>query len=154
MGAAATITLPPPASGAPQGACLTRWPNDLQPISRIDCLKQKYLLDGSTVTGLTYEGRRQKKLRAYRQMEMIMKYSVVAIFALVSFSSAAWARTETGSWQPSRAEIARADAVTMSINNLATGYVRNANNCAPFQARAIWSQQQVLLGYACYDNPN
>ena len=83
-----------------------------------------------------------------------MKYSVVAIFALVSFSSAAWARTEAGSWQPSRAEIARADAVTMSINNLAIGYVRNANNCPPFQARAVWSQQQVLLGYACYDNPN
>ena len=32
-----------------------------QSISRIDRLKQKHLLDGSTVTALTYEGRRQKK---------------------------------------------------------------------------------------------
>ena len=83
-------------------------------------------------------------------MEMIMKYSVVAIVALVSFSSAAWARTETGSWQPSRAEIAQA---AMS-HNPTTYFRRNANNCAPFEARAVWSQQQALLGYACYDNPN
>jgi hypothetical protein len=41
----------------------------------------------------------------------------------------------------------------MSLNPT-TYYRRNANNCAPFQARAVWSQQQALLGYACYDDPN
>lgn len=82
-----------------------------------------------------------------------MKYSIAAVVALMSLSSAAWARTEVGSWQPNREEIAQAANATMS-HDPATLYVRNANSCAGDQARAVWGSQQVLLGYACYDNPN
>ncbi len=32
--------------------------------------------------------------------------------------------------------------------------VRNANECAPDQAKAVWGAGAVLLGYSCYDNPN
>jgi hypothetical protein len=87
------------------------------------------------------------------RLETIMKYSCVAIVALLSLSSAAWAETGTNPPPASRQAIAQADALGMS-NNPATGYRRNANNCAPDLARAVWGPREALLGYACYDNPN
>jgi hypothetical protein len=79
-----------------------------------------------------------------------MKCSAVAIVALASLSSTAWAQSATSSW---RQEIERADEATMP-HDMARGYVRNANSCAPDLARAVWGPKQVLLGYACYENSN
>jgi hypothetical protein len=82
-----------------------------------------------------------------------MKHATVAVVALVSLSSAACtqtgsAQTGTDSW---RAEIESADS---GESPAATDYVRNANDCAPTQSRAVWGPHQVFLGYACYTNPN
>ena len=33
------------------------------------------------------------------------------------------------------------------------GVVGNANECAPFESRAVWGGDK-LLGYHCYHNPN
>ena len=68
-------------------------------------------------------------------MEMIMKYSAFATFALVSLSSEACARAETSSWPPMPRRIPRL-----------TPWMR--------MARAVWGQQQALLGYARYNNSN
>jgi hypothetical protein len=82
-----------------------------------------------------------------------MKYSTLAVATLVSLlsaaSSATWAQAPASAW---RQEIARVDNATMP-RQLATRYVKNANNCAPDQSRAVWGSGQVLLGYACYNSP-
>ncbi len=46
-------------------------------------------------------------------------------------------------------------SIIMSTGPWAYGHiVRNANQCAPDQAKAVWGPDSSLLGYACYNNPN
>jgi len=75
--------------------------------------------------------------------------SLVVAAALASFSSAALAQSDARGW---RQEIERADNAIMP-DDLASGYVTNANACAPDLARAVWGRGQRLLGYACYHPP-
>lgn len=82
-----------------------------------------------------------------------MKQTCVAIVALLSFSSATWASAVQSRPPVSRAEIERAATASMSLNP-ADRYVRNANSCQGEQARAVWSRDDVLLGYGCYNNSN
>lgn len=82
-----------------------------------------------------------------------MRYPVIVLAAFASLASPAWAQNTASPRLVSREAVAQADAATMS-HDLATHYVRNANNCAPDRARPVWSARQTLLGYACYDNPN
>jgi hypothetical protein len=88
-----------------------------------------------------------------RRLEAIMKSSCFAVVALLSLSSAAWAQSSVSPGSVSREDIARAASMSMSLYP-ASHYARNANNCAPEQSRAVWGRNQVLLGYACYTNPN
>ncbi len=81
-----------------------------------------------------------------------MNRTCLAIVALLSLSSAALAYN--GAPNPvSRQEIARVAEASMS-RNLASHYVRNANNCGGEMSRAVWGQSGTLLGYACYSNSN
>ena len=82
-----------------------------------------------------------------------MKRTCVAIVTLLSLSSAALAQGASNAVPVSRQEIARAASASMSLYP-ASHYVRNANNCGMEMSRAVWSPNQVLLGYACYSNPN
>jgi hypothetical protein len=77
----------------------------------------------------------------------------VAVFAVMSVSSAAFAQSAINPPPISHAEIERAAAASMSLYP-ADHYVRNANNCGPEMARAVWGPNGTLLGYACYSNPN
>ena len=82
-----------------------------------------------------------------------MKRMCIPAFALMSVSSAAFAESAGNPSPISHAEVDRAAAATMSLYP-ADHYVRNANNCGPEVARAVWGSNGALLGYACYSNPN
>ncbi len=82
-----------------------------------------------------------------------MNRMCIAVFAVMSVSSAALAQSAVNPPQVSHGEIERAAAMSMSLYP-ADHYVRNANNCGPEMARAVWGPNGALLGYACYSNPN
>jgi len=80
-----------------------------------------------------------------------MKYCVLSTLALLSLSSAAWAHTAPSA--PLGPEAAAPAQVAMSLQP-GDRFVRNANQCAGESARAVWSRNNSLLGYSCYENPN
>jgi hypothetical protein len=85
-----------------------------------------------------------------QHLETIMKYTAISAIALLSLCSAAWAHTAPSA--SLRLEAA-APVQAMSLQP-ADRFVRNANLCAGEPARAVWSRDNSLLGYSCYENPN
>ena len=82
-----------------------------------------------------------------------MNRMCIAAFVLMSVSSEASAQNAVNPPPLSHGEIERAAAASMSLYP-ADQYVRNANDCAPETARAVWGPNGALLGYGCYSNPN
>jgi hypothetical protein len=73
-----------------------------------------------------------------------MRERLFVIAALVCFSSAAIA--QDGSAWPGAAR----SFTALSVGASASGRVlRNANDCAPDRATAVWDANEALLGYAC-----
>ncbi|HEY1941764.1 MAG TPA: hypothetical protein VGH40_06535 [Roseiarcus sp.] len=81
-----------------------------------------------------------------------MNSTCVAIVSLLALSAAALGQERPPN-RVSRHVIARAAGATMSLYP-ANHYVRNANNCGMETSRPVWGRHHVLLGYACYSNPN
>ncbi|HEY1944932.1 MAG TPA: hypothetical protein VGH40_22690 [Roseiarcus sp.] len=82
-----------------------------------------------------------------------MKRMIIAGFALLSISSAAFAQTAPYSRSIAHQQIAQAAASTMSLHP-SDHYVRNANNCGMELSRAVWGPNGTLLGYGCYRDSN
>ncbi len=83
-----------------------------------------------------------------------MKQLRLTIVALFWFSSAACAVSgsclaATALWSG-----AQNPSIDSTVPSLPGHIVRNANECAPDQAEAVWGAHANLLGYSCYDNPN
>ncbi len=83
-----------------------------------------------------------------------MKRICIAIVALLSVSSAAFAQYASYPAQTSRrAAIAHAASGRMWTNP-ADSYVGNANSCGMELSRPVWGPNGGLAGYACYRNSN
>jgi len=82
-----------------------------------------------------------------------MKSSLVALAALLSLSGAAFAQEGTLSGPAYQQWVASQRMGPMSLHP-GWRYARNANDCAPGAARAIWGAGDAPLAYSCYDNPN
>lgn len=80
-----------------------------------------------------------------------LRLTIVALFGL-SFAASAVSGSclaATALWS---------DGQNSSVGSTVPGapghIVRNANECAPDQADAVWGGHGNLLGYSCYNNPN
>jgi hypothetical protein len=91
-------------------------------------------------------------LQRHRQ-EAIMKYTAVAVLALLALSSAAWAQNSANHFPAPPPNIAPY-ADTFEFQQGTTRLRQSANDCAPDESRAVWGSQGALLGYSCYNNPN
>lgn len=80
-----------------------------------------------------------------------MKYAVLSTIALLSFGSAAWAQNAAGALLGAESDAPMQVAMPLQPGDR---FVRNANQCADESARAVWSRNDRLLGYSCYENPN
>ncbi len=81
-----------------------------------------------------------------------MKRICIGLVVLISASSAALAQGDGAHARPSFRDIARYDNEVSTLYPMR--YVRNANNCGPDLSRAVFGPNGVILGYACYRNPN
>ena len=81
-----------------------------------------------------------------------MKRICIGLVVLLSASSAVLAEGDAAYAQASFRDIARYDTESMTLYPMR--YVRNANNCGPDLSRAVFGPNGVVLGYACYRNPN
>ena len=73
--------------------------------------------------------------------------STFVVFGVLQ--AAAEANANVPTWDPPRAVVSSAGRVRH--------VVRNPNDCAPFESRAVWGPGPATaapLGYRCYHNPN
>lgn len=83
-----------------------------------------------------------------------MKRVSLAIVALLCASSIAWAQNEPRAYGAASQRDSQYPAPVYSGLPPLGHVVRNANDCAPGRAEAVWGAGNAAAGYACSDSAN